>query len=144
MQLAADGRLGRGAVAVAGQVLAQQRDGPLDGPVAQGIRPPGQRLAQGGAPLLGPDRGVVAAPAVAQAASGPPGLEAAEPLVDAHAAGAEQAGDLRDGPARRDLQQGEGSAIQHGVARQPELLLQLRPLAPGQLELAHGTPRPPG
>jgi hypothetical protein len=143
VQLAADCRLRRGVVAVVGQVLAQQRDGPLDGPVAQGIRPPGQRLAESGAPLLGPNGGVVAAPAVAEAGGGALGLEAEQPLVDAHAASAQQAGDLRDGTAGSDLQQGEGPAVEHGVARQAELFLQLRPLASGQLELAHGAPRPP-
>jgi hypothetical protein len=144
MQFAADGSLGRGVVVVAGQVLAQQRDGPLDGPIAQRVGRPGQRLRQGGPPLLGPDRGMVPAPAVAEAVGGLLVLEAAQPLVDAHPAGAQQASDLSDGPTSRHLQDGEDSAVQHGVACAAELLLQVHPLPLGQLESAHGIPQPTG
>jgi len=141
-QPAADGPLGRGAAAVPGQVLVQQPDGPLDRRVAQRVGPAGQRLTQGGLPVLGPDGGVIPAPAVAQAAGGPLGLVAAQPVVDAHPAGAQQAGDLGDGPAGGHLQEGQRAAEEESVSGRPQLLLQGSPLAFGQSQPAHGTPQP--
>ncbi len=125
-------RLGEALLAPALQVFAQQRDGPFDRLVAELLRPPLEGGDEGRLEFLGPQGGVVAPALVGQGGRVSRLLVPGDPVVDAHAARAQQAGDLGDGAPGGGLQDGEGAAEKAGVRGGAQLLLKSAALGVGQ------------
>jgi len=124
MQLPADRGLRKVRAAPAGQVFAQQRDRPLDRLIAEVLRPPLEGGRQGRLQLLGPQAGVIATALVGQGRRVVPLLVAGDPVVDAHAAGAEQPGDLGNRSAGGRLQDREGAPEQPRIVGLTQLLFE--------------------
>lgn len=132
VHLPADRRLGEALLTPAPQVLAQQRDGPFDGLVAELLRAPLEGGDEGRSELLGPQAGVVPPALVGQGNRVSLLFIPRDPVVDAHAAGAEQAGDLGDRTPGGGLQDGEGASEEAGIRGGAELLLKPAALGVGQ------------
>jgi hypothetical protein len=132
VHLPADRRLGEALLTPALQVLAQQRDGPFDRLVAELLRAPPEGGGEGRLEFLGPQAGVIPAALVGQGGRVSFLLIPRDPVVDAQAAGAEQAGDLGDRAPGGGLQDGEGPPEEAGIRGGAELLLKSAALGVGQ------------
>jgi hypothetical protein len=113
-------------------MLAQQRDGPLDGLVAEVLRPPRESGREGRLEFLGPQAGVIAPALVGQGSRVSRLLIALDPVVDAHATGAEHPGDLSDRAAVGRLQDSEGAPEESGIPGLAQLLFESASLGGGQ------------
>ena len=131
VQLAAERGLRRPRAAQAGQVLPEQGDRPGQGLVAEAVGALRQAGAEEGLEVLGPEGRVIAAAVVQQAGGVVAAGVAGDPVVDAGAAGPQQAGDLGDGPAGGRFQDRPGAAEDAGVLRAFQLMLQPAPLLGG-------------
>jgi hypothetical protein len=138
VHLPANRRLGEVRLAPTPQVLAQQRDGPFDSLVAEILRAPPEAGDEGRLEVLGPQAGVVAPALVGQSGRVSCPLIAVDPVVDAHATGAEHTGDFGNGAPRSGLQDSEGTAEESGVGGIAQLLFQSASLGVGQSQAAHG------
>jgi hypothetical protein len=140
LQLASEGVVGDRPAGAAGQVLPEQRDGPLGGEVAHLLG----RAAQEFAEQVPVRRGQQA---------GPPGPVAGgegvwdvvtavgrDPVVDGSECDPETAGDGGDGFPLGDLQDRQGTAVHAGVAGGAELPFQVPPLPVGQGQGVHSRP----
>jgi hypothetical protein len=131
VQLSADGRHGQALRAPAFQVLAQQRDGPRNRLVAEVLRPPLEAGSESRLEFLGPQAGVIAPALIDQGGRVACLLVARDPVVDADAAGAEEAGDLGDGAAASGFQDSQGAAVEASIRVIVQLLFQSASLGGG-------------
>jgi hypothetical protein len=119
VQLPPDRGRGRPLPRTAGQVLAEQRDRPLDGLVSELVRSSLQAREESGLEFFRPEGRVVTTAVVGQAARIAGLLEGLDPVVDRPAADPEQPGDLGDGPAARRFQDRQGPSVEPRIARGP-------------------------
>jgi hypothetical protein len=121
------------------QVLPQQRDGPFDRLIAERLRAPVEGGDESRPEFVGPQAGVVAPALVGQGRRVSGLLIARDPVVDAHATGAEHAGNLGNRAAGGGFQDSQGAAEEADIRGAAQLLFKAAPLGGGQLPIAHGT-----
>ena len=128
----ADRRLGEALLTPALQVLAQQRHGPFDRLVAELLRAPLEGGDEGRLGPLGPQAGVIPPALVGQGSRVSFLFIPRDPVVDAHATGAEHAGDLGNRAPGGGFQDGEGAPEEAGIRGGAQLLLKSAALGVGQ------------
>jgi hypothetical protein len=124
MQPAADGILGQALAALLGHELPQQRHRPVHGLIAPGAGRLPQRLPEQGLQVSRPGPGPAAARLVQQGPGVVGGPAGVQPVVHAAAADAEDLRHLGGGAAGVDFEDGQGPAVDRGVARREQLLVQ--------------------
>lgn len=123
-----------------GQMLLQQRNGPLHRLVSEVVGWVGEAGVESSDQVIRPYRRVVPT-AVIQQASRVAGLPVAcDPLMDDYAAHPEQICDLGYGTTLCCFQQTQGTSENSGVLRELQLILEVRPLLFRQLKSAHAAP----
>jgi hypothetical protein len=132
VQLPANRRLRKAFLPPALQVLAQQRDGPFDRLVAEVLRAPLEAGDEGRLEVLGPQAGVIAPALIDQGRRVSCLLIALDPVVDAHTAGAEHAGDFGNGAPASGFQDGQGAAEEARIGGIAQLPFQSAALGVGQ------------
>src|SRR5262249_40469778 len=118
----------------------QQRDGPLQVPVAVVGGRPLQSGAQDRLEVLLPGGGMAVAAVIEQGAGCRRIEGAVYPAGDTPARDTERGGHRGEGAAFIDLEQGPGAAQQGGVLGAAELLAQPEALLGGEVESGHGIP----
>jgi hypothetical protein len=96
---------------------------------------------EGGLEIFGPEREAIAPALIDQVGWVVPSLVAVDPVVDTHPAGSKQLGDLGDGPACSDFQNGQGAPVEVGIRGGSELFFEPASPSCGQVYVTHGIPR---
>ncbi len=140
MELTADRSLGDALVLPVLQVLLEQGHGPLHRLITEVRRPPPQGGGEGRLEVLGPQRGTVAPALVGQCGWVARLAIAVDPVVDANPAGAQEPGDVGNGPPGSRFQDRPGAAKQARIRGASELLFEPMLLGGGDSEVTHGAP----
>jgi hypothetical protein len=138
--LAADGIVGQAPAAASLQVLLEERDGPVRSGIAQLIGALLQRGQQQRLQFRRPEAGASTAVAVLKGRCTAPGLEGPRPVVDGLPRHPEPLGDLGDGIALVQRQDGQQAPTVAGIVGVPEPGGDAAPLRRRQPNIDHGSP----
>src|SRR5262245_718378 len=137
VELPPDGRARGPASALPLNVFTQQGNAPIDGEIAQLVGRVRQSVVQDLHSLVRPERGAPLPPAVKQGGWLPGFGVEGQPVGDRFPADADQPRDLGNPPAVRNLEEGEGTAVDADGTRPLQLGLQEPALLAVQFETVH-------